>query len=370
MEKEILKPINWIDWLEKDKYYVSNLGNIYNKKFDIMSISYTKGGYATILLRDINKKVKCLLISKLVLQAFDPIEDESNKVCIHLDNNSKNNNIRNLKWGSIQEAIEKRNGRSKNITSVNSEIKKPINWIEQIPKNTYYISNFGDVYNKIGYKMSTYYSNGGYECIVFRNNDYKTHQFIHRLVLQAFKPISNESEMTVDHIDGDILNNNLSNLQWLSIHDNVLKRESNNRFRDYNINYKEKMNKVLELIKQGKSFKEIYLRTGMNRDYINRCIEENRIDKSQYNQGNHKFNINTLFELVLAFCFGSANNVELGKEYNCDKNSISNLRNCKTYTKDLESLGYTKTEKPFIKIDGEFTINDINNSDSYYTDLK
>lgn len=365
MEKEILKPINWISWLEKDKYYVSNLGNIYNKKLDIMSISYTKGGYATILLRDINKNVNCLLISKLVLQAFKPIEDESNRVCIHLDNNPKNNNINNLEWGSIQEAIQKRNRRSENITSINNEIKKPINWIENIPKNTYYISNFGNIYNKIGYKMSTYYSNGGYECIVLRNGDYKTHQFIHRLVLQAFKPIFNESEMTVDHIDGDILNNNLLNLQWLSITDNVLKRETNNRFRDNHINYFEKMNKVLELVKQGVSYKEIYLRTGMNRNYINRCIKENHIDKSQYNQGNHKFNINTLFELVLVFCFNDLNNVELGKIYNCDKNSISNLRNCKTYSKDLASLGYTKTHKPYSIIDYEYNINDINQNSEY-----
>lgn len=44
----------------------------------------------------------------------------------------------------------------------------------------------------------------------------------HRLILSTFQPIANESEMTVNHKDGDKTNNKLSNLEWMTMQENIL----------------------------------------------------------------------------------------------------------------------------------------------------
>lgn len=44
----------------------------------------------------------------------------------------------------------------------------------------------------------------------------------HRLILSTFQPIENESQMTVNHKDGDKTNNKLSNLEWMTIQENIL----------------------------------------------------------------------------------------------------------------------------------------------------
>ena len=43
---------------------------------------------------------------------------------------------------------------------------------------------------------------------------------LHRLVLMAFNPVPNMEELEVNHIDGDKLNNALSNLEWCTSSEN------------------------------------------------------------------------------------------------------------------------------------------------------
>ena len=50
----------------------------------------------------------------------------------------------------------------------------------------------------------------------------KGHRFsVHRLILSTFNPIKHMNDYTVDHIDGNIHNNQLINLRWASIEDNL-----------------------------------------------------------------------------------------------------------------------------------------------------
>src|SRR5699024_5648926 len=62
----------------------------------------------------------------------------------------------------------------------------------------------------------------GYEQVILNNDNEVTTKRVHRLVLETFKPHANMNDLDVNHIDGDKLNNHLTNLEWLTRHDNVL----------------------------------------------------------------------------------------------------------------------------------------------------
>lgn len=115
---------------------------------------------------------------------------------------------------------------------------------KEIPENiigvkNYYISSFGrfkDNRNNINsFKEKT-------KAIRITIN-YKLH-FIHRLVLQTFKPYKGDSSRyKVEHIDGNEVNNNLTNLKW------VISREelNKNKVKEYDIRE----------LEEGEEYKEI-----------------------------------------------------------------------------------------------------------------
>ena len=62
----------------------------------------------------------------------------------------------------------------------------------------------------------------GYEVIQLYNDNVGTTKTVHRLVLEAFKPHVNMSDLEVNHMDGNKLNNHLINLEWVTGRDNIL----------------------------------------------------------------------------------------------------------------------------------------------------
>lgn len=104
-----------------------------------------------------------------------------------------------------------------------SEEIKFIN-LPNIKKNYYRITNDGNVLlpnNKI---MHPFISNSGYLRIQLATIDHKAKKFsIHRLVAMMFIPNDNPSVKTqVNHINGNRLNNHISNLEWVSQSENIL----------------------------------------------------------------------------------------------------------------------------------------------------
>lgn len=89
------------------------------------------------------------------------------------------------------------------------EVWKNINGYEGL----YKISNFGKVINNKGKVKSTYINNKGYCCISLYKDGKGKHYTLHRLVAEAF--IQNDYGLNqVNHIDGNKLNNTVSNLEW------------------------------------------------------------------------------------------------------------------------------------------------------------
>lgn len=98
---------------------------------------------------------------------------------------------------------------------------KPLYWNGNL-FSRYVINEDGDVINVIsGIHLSPWIINSGYKCITIHDKTFGTARvLIHRLVAENFiKPI--DRGLTVNHIDGNKLNNNVSNLEIISLADNI-----------------------------------------------------------------------------------------------------------------------------------------------------
>lgn len=99
------------------------------------------------------------------------------------------------------------------------EVWKPVVGFE----SKYEVSSFGNVRNKrTGRYLHQTPNTSGYLRVQLYNKNGKGQKyfFVHRLVAQAF--IQNPNNLdTVNHIDQNKLNNNSSNLNWMSLADNI-----------------------------------------------------------------------------------------------------------------------------------------------------
>lgn len=85
----------------------------------------------------------------------------------------------------------------------------------------YEISNTGIIRNKENKKLkSQYIGSTGYYMVSFSYNNKSKPQRVHRLLALTFIP-NPKNLPEVNHIDGDKLNNNLTNLEWTTHHENM-----------------------------------------------------------------------------------------------------------------------------------------------------
>jgi hypothetical protein len=91
--------------------------------------------------------------------------------------------------------------------------------IQDFPNYT--ISSCGVVTNtKTGKIKSLILGKNGYYAIHLYHNGACRREYLHRLLCKHFKP-NPDNKRTVNHIDGNKLNNNLSNLEWSTDSENI-----------------------------------------------------------------------------------------------------------------------------------------------------
>lgn len=97
----------------------------------------------------------------------------------------------------------------------------------------YSVSNLGRIRND---KTKTYLTgtvnNNGYKMVHLRQRIDK-YCSVHRLVMKAFCPCENQDELEINHIDGNKLNNILTNLEWVNRIENMRAYRSNTLGRCY-----------------------------------------------------------------------------------------------------------------------------------------
>ena len=79
----------------------------------------------------------------------------------------------------------------------------------------------GGVRKLKGKVLKPYLNTSGYEKVILYNDNVGTTITVHRLVLETFKPHVDMNDLDVNHMDGDKLNNHLTNLEWLTRRDNL-----------------------------------------------------------------------------------------------------------------------------------------------------
>lgn len=80
-----------------------------------------------------------------------------------------------------------------------------------------FVSNRGRVKNIDGKLLKIKTTSTGYLAVRVAA---KKAMFVHRLVMETWRPISNPEEMTVDHLDHNKRNNDIRNLEWVAEKEN------------------------------------------------------------------------------------------------------------------------------------------------------
>lgn len=98
-------------------------------------------------------------------------------------------------------------------------------WVKIKQNSSYSINEFGDIRNNKTGKIKVPFVNKktGYKTVDLWNDNKSTKFTVHRLLAEAFIP-NPEKKPTVDHKDGNRLNNSLENLRWATY------AEQNSRF--------------------------------------------------------------------------------------------------------------------------------------------
>lgn len=117
----------------------------------------------------------------------------------------------------------------------------------------YQINEKGEIYSPASNRwIKPFYDRNKYLRVSLQDtNKVRKSIPLHRLVLNTFKPCENSINLTVNHIDGNKENNNLSNLEWMTNKDNI-KHAFNNNLRneqgENNYFHKLKESDVLQIV--------------------------------------------------------------------------------------------------------------------------
>ena len=120
----------------------------------------------------------------------------------------------------------------------------------------YFISRDGDVLNsKTGKFLKNHDNGSGYRKVTLTTNGEQSQKYIHTLVALTYIPLEKDKKQ-VNHKDGNKLNNNINNLEWVNNSENQkhahkigLKKNGNEL---WNGKFsKEDIDKIKELKKEG-----------------------------------------------------------------------------------------------------------------------
>lgn len=188
--------------LYKHKYKVSSRGKILsNRKKDYLNTIISNGFEIFFINKPGSRNSEQFRIDIITATTFLPRSEHT--FLEHIDGNKLNSDISNLRWTSIPNYLRNKYG----------YVWKPIQ-----DYGEYYISTSGQVWSSFQEELIKQQIVSGYNSV---NIGYPKQLFkhIHRLVAMSF--IENQLNLpVVNHIDGNKFNNNIENLEWMTVSQN------------------------------------------------------------------------------------------------------------------------------------------------------
>jgi hypothetical protein len=203
-------------------YSVSNYGNVKNNKRNTLINGYKyKSGYMCIKL---GKTKTHYSIHRIVGELFIP-NPENKPTINHKNKQREDNRVCNLEWATITEQnihknvntkiTHKINNTNQNNKNIDNELWKSIYGYEM-----YEISNMGRIKMLNGKIRNSFSDFNGYCSIRLKSGDISKSELVHRLVANTFIP-NPENKPIVNHIDSNKKNNNINNLEWTNMSENI-----------------------------------------------------------------------------------------------------------------------------------------------------
>lgn len=278
-DPELQKQEFWVEFPEHmsmNKYMISTCGRIWSKtKKRLLNLNRHPSGYIYLLVYYNDGSKQKVAVHRLVAIVFIP-NTENKPTVDHIDNEESNNNVINLQWATELEQAQNIITRSKKkpervvpilqltingqvIQRWNSPTEAAIGlglssnargnivgccrdrtghktvagyrWKydnsdlpgEEWKEVNYHgqhvlVSTYGRLKRENGPLIEGYITKSGYKRTTLGRGNYV---FIHHLVCLGFKGNPSQSNMVVNHIDGNKLNNCPNNLEWTTQQDNL-----------------------------------------------------------------------------------------------------------------------------------------------------
>lgn len=213
---------------EDSNYWILEDGRLYsNKRKRFLSGRIDKTGQRIYILAIKNpltgKKEKKFYAHRLVAEYFVPNpEPDLFKTVIRKDNSKLNNKASNLEWVTLQDSRYLHRSEEKRtpkyyLSNLEGEVWRTI---EENPR--YKISNKGRVRNAQTNRLIKINNNQKYSRVSL---SYSRTYYLHRLVYCTFNNDYDLNGYVISHKDGDPLNNNLENLEKITIKEDRRRRK-------------------------------------------------------------------------------------------------------------------------------------------------
>lgn len=198
-----------------------------NENGDILNLNtnkYLKGsigenGYRYYRLSKNGKKTM-FYAHRLVADTFIPNPDNL-PVINHKNGNKLDNSVNNLEWVTYSQNTK----HWKDTTKI--QRKATEYYVEDLPNeewkefNNYLVSSCGRIRHKIKNNLLKPSLTCGYYKVRLSNNGLVEDFMVHYLVYVLFKGEFDKTKYIIDHIDGNKLNNSITNLRLLTNSENV-----------------------------------------------------------------------------------------------------------------------------------------------------
>jgi hypothetical protein len=236
----------WKQILEYVNYEVSSYGNVRNKKTGRILKPARNGGYLHVSLSS-NKIQKSFSVHQLIARCF--IDNPENKPQVnHIDKDGTNNKLSNLEWVTAAEntahkllTLEVKTNQNLKIWRVDKNSDEKLELYNSIYDASVWCVEHGyspsthNARGNISYALNgRYKSSCGFKWVldkqpnleneIWKNitingtTNYNKYS-LHQLVASTF--IDNlDKKPIVNHIDGNKINNCISNLEWVTIQEN------------------------------------------------------------------------------------------------------------------------------------------------------